>query len=284
VLGVAGCSLITPLDYVGGGGTAGVGGSAGTPDPSGGSGLSISGFAGAEDGGDSGGGRAGGTTGVGGASGRSGAAGGGTGGRDGKSGDGGKAGGEPAGMGGEAGEAGEAGEGGSSGSAGAGSGGAGNGGSAGGGAGGTGGKGGAGGNAGGGSGGCPGAELDTDPLNCGECGHECGSTELCDERECVVSPCAGLCETRGVLKFNGTAYRADTITQEAQCFETMALARDMVKVACWNFGGRTLSINEETIPCDTSNRQLAVGRRNGGYCGQVGEALTSEPNVGFLLE
>jgi hypothetical protein len=292
VLGLAGCSLLTPLDYVGGAGAAGVGGGAGTLDPSGGSGLSISGFAGADDGGDSGGGRAGGTTGVGGAAGRSGgAAGGGTGGRGGRAGDGGKAGAEPAGMGGEAGEAGEAGEGGSSGSAGggtggAGSGGAGNGGSAGDGSGGTSGKGGASGNAGGGSGGCAGANLDTDPLNCGECGHECDSTEICDARDCVVSACAGLCETRSFLTLENNAYRADRFGGAAQCFETRGIDKNPVNVVCWLFEGRSFGINDqESVPCvNGTGIQFSGAKRNGGYCAQVGAAAQPHPDVGFLLQ
>jgi hypothetical protein len=280
--------LITPLDeYMGGSGGAGTGATAGTDNPSGGTGLS-SGFAGAEDGGEAGGGRAGGTTGVGGGGGW-GAAGAGTGadGAGGKSGAGGKAGSDPGGMGGEAGDAGESGESGG-GSGGAGTGGGGNGGSAGGGAGGTlagGGAGGSSGNAGGGTGGCAGANFDTDPLNCGECGNECESDELCDEGDCVVSPCAGLCETRKFLQQQGLTYRADTIGQPAQCFETTEITKETVKITCWNLQGRSLSINDEQdIACNVSGLPLTTEKRNGGYCAQLGPAVMQETNQGFLLE
>jgi hypothetical protein len=245
VAAVVGCSLLTPLDYVGGvtgpagGSPTGSSGTGGTLGGGGGSGAESG--AGAFAGG-GGGTEAGGTPGVGGSSAEGGSA----------------------GEGGEAGEvsAGTAGIGGVSGVGGA--------------DGGTGGSSGSGGAAAGGMGGvggCPGVNLDEDPENCGTCGNVCDAAEQCLQGDCVGSPCDGLCPTFVTVLEGGDGFRMDDIGTAEQCFEVIGYVRNGSEPAlvCWNFQtGRTLEVNGAAIACLVEPGAEVGTPRAGGYCVKAG--------------
>jgi hypothetical protein len=260
-LAVAGCSLITPLDFVGGsatgsGGRGGASGSGGTTGGRGGAG-------GTNPEGGMGEGAMGNVAG-GGASGR------GAGGTAGKGGTAGT-GGDP--EGGDAGDAGEGGmgQGGSAGAGGAGAGGAGKGGASGlGGS--SGGKAGDTGAGTSGGGGCAGADLGSDPLHCGACGTTCGAEDYCIDGACVSSPCDGLCETFTSVPLENDGYRMDLIGNGEACFEVVGYVRTMSapQIICWEFvPGRVLEVNGTVTACNPGG--VAPGaERAGGYCVKAG--------------
>jgi hypothetical protein len=242
VVALASCSLITPLDFVGGtAGTPGVGGDgAGV----GGGGAGSGGTAGT--GGD-GGAATGGGSGVG--------AGGGT-----------EAGGTGGDDGGEAGDAGQggAGDGGTGGHQGGSSGGGSAGASG----------GGVGGDTAGtsGGGGCAGADLGSDPSHCGMCGTMCEASEVCIDGSCTGSPCDGLCATWLTVPVAGDGYRMDDIGTAEQCFEVTGYAPTMASPAliCWNFvDPRTIEINGVPAACMTEPGVPLPEERVGGYCVKV---------------
>jgi hypothetical protein len=235
---LASCSLITPLDFVGGvGGATGAGGdTAGV----GGIGAGTGGTAGTSaDGG-------GGNTGGGGVGGGGTAQGGSSGDEGGDSGE--------AGHGG-VGEGGTGEQGGSSGRGGADSAGT-------------------GGDTGGtsGGGGCAGADVGSDPLHCGMCGTVCEDTEVCIEGDCVGSPCDGLCETWLTVPVAGDGYRMDDIGTGEQCFEVIGYAPTVAAPAliCWNFvSPRLLEINGVQTECLVEPGAPLPSERAGGYCVKV---------------
>jgi hypothetical protein len=253
-----GCSLLTPLDYVGGSaqqaggsptGSAGVGGALGGLGGSGaqgGGGASVGGSGGAD---------AGAMTGVGGSSAEGGAAG-------------------------EAGEAGEGGVGGSAGMGGVGGVGA---------DGGVGGNAGIGGAAGGGTsgaGGCPGVNLDEDPENCGTCGNVCADTAQCLNGECIGSPCDGLCPTFVTVLEGGDGFRMDNIGTAEQCFEVIGYVRDGIDptLVCWNFHeDRTLEVNGAAVACVVEPGADVGAPRAGGYCVKAGAGEFSYAGFKFPL-
>ena len=281
LLGVAGCSLLIPLDYTGGvvGAGAGGQGTAGT--------VPIAGTVG-QDGGVGGtaagrGGRSGqgGTSGSGGVAGTGPGATGGTG--QGGSGDAGSgdAGGAPnGGVGAEAG-AGEGGEpaGGSAGSAGTlgGAAGGGMGGSSGGGMGGRGGASGAG-------GGCAGARPNSDPLSCGPCGLVCAEGDECIRGQCVASPCDKLCtDITSVTLTAGQNYKRENLTLEPVCLEVIgydASPQDPSFV-CWNMNGRSTLLNGTKWNCNGSGQTIMEPLRKGGYCVNVTAGTVANQFPGF---
>lgn len=269
---LAGCSLITPLDFVGG--TAGTSGAGGTGSGAGGRAGGRGGDAGSAgthaEGGTGDGAMGGGGNGVGG-------------GRGGTTGSGGAS-----GEGGEAGDAGHGGDGdGGTTTAGAGGkGGGGTGGDGGGGAGTTGG--GTGGDTAGtsGGGGCAGANVESDPMHCGSCGIVCGATESCIDGLCVDSPCDGLCATWVTVPLLGDGYRADNIGTAEQCYEVIGYERTMMAPAfvCWNFAPeRALEINGVTAACMTEPGVALPAERLGGYCVKAGAGNHSYAGFKFPL-
>jgi hypothetical protein len=274
-----GCSLLTPLDYVGGGvgqgggspaGRAGVGGAA-----VGGGGSGAQGGGGDGTGG-TGGTEVGGTTGAGGSSAEGGGAG-----------EGGEIGAGEGGAGGASG--GTSGTGGANGGT-SGAGGADGGTSGVGGAdGGLGGSAGVGGAAGGGMGGvagCPGVNFDDDPENCGTCGNACGAAERCVEGDCVGSPCDGLCATFINVPLGGDGFRVDNIGTAEQCYEVIGYTRNGSEptLVCWNFQvGRTLEVNGVAIACETEPGPSVGEPRAGGYCLKAGAGDFSYAGFKFPL-
>jgi hypothetical protein len=240
-----GCSLITPLDYVGGS-PAGSGGRDGT----GGTGGAVGGVG--NEGGNPEGGTGEGATGgvtMGGASGASGSTNGGFGGSA-----------ADGGTGGDAGEGG-LGESGSGGSGNAGGGGV--------------SGGGVGGDSAGtaGGGGCAGADLGSDPMHCGACGTVCGAADYCIDGACVSSPCDGLCSDIVNVESGTDGYRMDNIGTAERCFEVVGFQRTMnaAVLICWNFAsGRTLEVNGNATPCMTEPGTTLGGERAGGYCVKAG--------------
>ncbi|HEY3500221.1 MAG TPA: hypothetical protein VGK73_36270 [Polyangiaceae bacterium] len=290
LLAAVGCSLITDVDdFIGNppaGGQAGSTAGNGATDPVGGS--SAGGAGGEDDGGAPvAGGRSGGSSGSSAGSGlmsgtggseSGGVGGGGSGGAGGtaaRAGDGGTSGDEAGGMagGGEAGAGGE--DGGSAGTGGAGAGGsAGNAGS--------GGVGGVSGNAG--KGGCAGADLETDPEHCGECDNPCASNQLCERGECVVSPCAGICAPREILEKNSSnEFRKDPIGTAAHCYEvTGYMPEQAPRIVCWNFAsGRTLSVNDMSLPCTNGAGVTFPASPDANYCIAIG--MGNNADAGFTL-
>jgi hypothetical protein len=254
-----GCSLLTPLDYVGSGvqqtggsrsGNAGAGSSGGAD---GGSGAQVGGRGGV------GGADGAGTTGVGGSSAEGGDAG--EGGQAGD-GDGGTAGmGGVAGIGGVGGVGADGGLGGSAGIGGAAAGGM-------------------------GGGGCPGVNLDEDPENCGACGNVCDDSEQCLGGDCVGSPCDGICPTFVTVSEGGDGFRMDNIGIEEQCFEVIGYVRDGIDptLVCWNFQeGRTLEVNGAPIACVVEPGAPVGVPRVGGYCVKAGAGEFSYAGFKFPL-
>ncbi len=290
-LGAISCSLLVPLDYTGGvegspSNKAGRGGdgAAGSAAFSGDGGSMSEGGTG-DGGAPEGGTDSGATGGVGGpATGGVGAMGGtgGDGGEAGEAGDGGTGGanGGMSGTGGASGgEGATAGQGGG-GLGGAGGGGAGAGGNGGraGGRGGTSGMGGRSAGAGGTAGNdeCPGADLQTDEMHCGNCTTVCPTGEECLGGVCVSSPCEGLCATWTGLPWSpGDGYRKENVGNGASCYEITGYnpAPVMPKVTCWELiDGRIFEINGQSISCPQLDpgADISAPQRGDGYCVRVG--------------
>jgi hypothetical protein len=267
LLGVAGCSLLIPLDYTGGVVGAGAGGT-GTAGS-----FPIAGTVGQDGGvGGTGAGRGGSAGQAGTSGGVAGTGPGATGGTgEGGSGDAGTgdAGGAPNGGAGAEAGAGEGGEppAGSAGSAGM------QGGTAGGGMGGVagGGMGGRGGTAGAG-GGCAGARPNADPLSCGPCGLVCAEGEDCFQGQCIASPCDKLCTgmTTSVTLPPNQGYKQNNVGIDSLCFEVTGYdpASGNPSFVCWNMQGRTIELNgaNRTSTCDRGGQPITTVLRKGGYC------------------
>jgi len=278
----AGCSLIIPLDYVGGG--AGNGGSGGTGAGHGGTmggsttqgGSSNGAEAGAGEGGfgEVGGGLVGGDSG---SSGRGGSTQGG-GGQGGSMGgvSGSEMGGTSMGAIGGSSPGGEAGAGaeggtsnggvsgsnaGSSGTAGAGRGG--RGGASGGGQGGTAGAGMA------GMGGCS-FDLTSNPQHCGSCTNACAVGDECIDSKCVSSPCDELgCGSIQMADYPPEGPRKNSVsTTNDVCVEVPTYAPGPGKlpaINCWNTNGRKVEVNQVVVTCN-GDQLMPMPKRKGGYC------------------
>jgi hypothetical protein len=124
-----------------------------------------------------------------------------------------------------------------------------------------------------GGGGCAGADLGSDPLNCGSCGNECVGAEECLDGTCADAPCDGLCETSTPVPLSGDGFRFDNIGTVERCFEVVGYVRDGSEptVICWNFQApRTLEVNGQAIECVTEPGAGVGDPRAGGYCLKVG--------------
>lgn len=79
-------------------------------------------------------------------------------------------------------------------------------------------------------------------------------------------PCANLCSNPEELVFDGESFKSGPLGTGEICFETQA---ELNYGTCNNFvGKRTLLVNGEAQPCDSSNWS-APEERNGGYCVQT---------------
>jgi hypothetical protein len=118
---------------------------------------------------------------------------------------------------------------------------------------------------------CPGADLTTDPSNCGSCGNVCTSSQECDDSLCISSPCDGICATWLTPDDNGDGPRKDPLnTTDDVCVEVDDYEPSpgyLPAFNCWNVAApRTMQVNGATMTCDSTSRVLTVPKRKGGYC------------------
>jgi len=124
-----------------------------------------------------------------------------------------------------------------------------------------------------GGGGCAGANLDSDPMHCGNCSTVCVGAEQCLDGVCADSPCDGLCGTSVPVSLGSDGFRMDNIGTAEQCYEVVGYERDGSEptVICWEFApGRSLEVNGQSIECLLEPGAGVGDPRAGGYCLKAG--------------
>jgi len=77
-----------------------------------------------------------------------------------------------------------------------------------------------------------------------------------------TTPCSGICSNP--INFPGPNHQGNNIGSGAVCYQTMAT---LSGGNCGNFaGGRTFSVNGQTMSCDSGNWWSLPAPRAGGYC------------------
>jgi hypothetical protein len=130
---------------------------------------------------------------------------------------------------------------------------------------------------------CPDADLNTDPANCGSCGHACDDGIVCENAVCVTTPCAGLMCVNAPIPMptvSGQGYRVDNMGTADLCYEVLgyvdAVAPKKPSLIAWNCDApRKLEVNGVTVP-QTSDPgyELTMPERAGGFCVHATAAST----------
>lgn len=122
---------------------------------------------------------------------------------------------------------------------------------------------------------CPGADLNTDPKNCGSCGNTCDDGVVCENAVCVTSPCAGLtCAHAPIpMPITSDGHRADNIGTGDVCYEALGYVAEVApkkpSVISWNMEApRTFEVNGVPVPqkAEPGYDLSGIPERGGGFC------------------
>jgi hypothetical protein len=118
------------------------------------------------------------------------------------------------------------------------------------------------------------ANLGSDPAHCGACDNACKSDQICMDGLCKSAPCEGLCANPETVIESSEGFRADQLKQDEHCLAIAPYlpTQTEARIVCWNFDAkRTLRVNGEAVPCRSGDGyKLLTPQRDGWYCVQVG--------------
>ena len=138
-----------------------------------------------------------------------------------------------------------------------------------------------------GNGDCGGADLRTDPLNCGSCGNACDAGQECAGGLCISSPCEGICATWTPADQNGAhdgPRKDDFGTVGDVCVQVDSYDPNpgyLPAFNCWNTATRSVQLNGVTMACGQGSKAFNVPKRAGGYC--VHATPGTQSYAGFLM-
>ena len=138
-----------------------------------------------------------------------------------------------------------------------------------------------------GNGDCGGADLRTDPLNCGSCGNACGAGQECAGGLCISSPCEGICATWMPAEQNSMhdgPRKDDFGTVGDVCVQVDSYDPSpgyLPAFNCWNTLTRSVQLNGVTMTCGQGSKAFNVPKRAGGYC--VHATPGTQSYAGFLM-
>jgi hypothetical protein len=116
-------------------------------------------------------------------------------------------------------------------------------------------------------------DLDSDPDHCGGCNDACPTGEFCTARQCLASPCDGICNNPTNVSSSGDGFRVEPLGTAAGCYEVRRYnpTQTEPRIVCWEFqAGRTLRVNGQSTQCLSGAGAPLPGVRADGYCVQVG--------------
>jgi hypothetical protein len=127
-------------------------------------------------------------------------------------------------------------------------------------------------------------DLMTDAAHCGDCDNACDDDVSCEGGRCLDSPCVGLCDNPMPVSEGSDGFRVDNVGSAARCFEVVNYHRPAMppSIICWGFAdARTLSVNGTLAECMAEPGFSLPRERGKGYCVQMSEG----PNdwTGFKL-